>query len=201
MRRIESVAELEALYDAPVPASLSKVADHLTPSYRRWVEAARFCVISSAGSRGTHGTPRGDVDPVVRVTGPNTILLPDWRGNNRLDALRDLIEDPRIAFLFMIPGTKTTVRVNGKAWITDDLGLRETFRKKNILPATVVVTEVAEVYTQCAKALMRSGLWEGAPLPEGLPTVGEILADQTDGAMGGPDYDATYEVNAIPRMW
>jgi PPOX class probable FMN-dependent enzyme len=201
MRRIESVAELEALYDAPVPASLSKVADHLTPSYRRWVEAARFCVISSAGSRGTHGTPRGDVDPVVRVTGPNTILLPDWRGNNRLDALRDLIEDPRIAFLFMIPGTKTTVRVNGKAWITDDLGLRETFRKKNIVPATVVVTEVAEVYTQCAKALMRSGLWEGAPLPEGLPTVGEILADQTDGAMGGPDYDATYEVNAIPRMW
>jgi PPOX class probable FMN-dependent enzyme len=201
MRRIESVADLEALYDAPVPASLSKVADHLTPSYRRWVEAARFCVISTAGARGTHGTPRGDVEPVVRVTGPNMILLPDWRGNNRLDALRDLIEDPRIAFLFMIPGTKTTVRVNGKAWITDDLGLRETFQKKNILPATVIVTEVAEVYTQCAKALMRSGLWEGAPLPEGLPTVGEILADQTDGAMGGPDYDATYEVNAIPRMW
>ena len=201
MRRIESVAELEALYDAPVPVSLSKVADHLTPSYRRWVEAARFCVISTAGSRGTHGTPRGDVDPVVRVTGPNTILLPDWRGNNRLDALRDLIEDPRIAFLFMIPGTKTTVRVNGKAWITDDLGLRETFRKKNILPATVIVTEVSEVFTQCAKALMRSGLWEGAPLPEGLPTVGEILADQTDGAMGGPEYDADYEVNAIPRMW
>jgi hypothetical protein len=101
----------------------------------------------------------------------------------------------------MIPGTKTTVRVNGKAWITDDLGLRETFRKKNILPATVVVTEVAEVYTQCAKALMRSGLWEGAPLPEGLPTVGEILADQTNGAMGGAEYNATYEVNAIPRMW
>ena len=201
MRRIESVAELEALYDAPVPASLSKVADHLTPSYRRWVEAARFCVISTAGSRGTHGTPRGDVDPVVRVTGPNTILLPDWRGNNRLDALRDIVEDPRIAFLFLIPGTKTTVRVNGTAWITDDLGLRETFRKKNILPATVIVTEVSEVFTQCAKALMRSGLWDGAPLPEGLPTVGEILADQTDGAMGGPDYDATYEVNAIPRMW
>ncbi len=201
MRRIESVAELESLYDVPVPASLSKVADHLTPSYRRWVEAARFCVISTAGSRGTHGTPRGDVDPVVRVTGPNTILLPDWRGNNRLDALRDLIEDPRIAFLFMIPGTKTTVRVNGTAWITDDLALRETFRKKNILPATVIVTEVSEVFTQCAKALMRSGLWEGAPLPEGLPTVGEILADQTDGAIGGPDYDATYEVNAIPRMW
>lgn len=201
MRRIETAAELEALYDAPVPASLSKVADHLTPSYRRWVEAARFCVISTAGTGGTHGTPRGDVDPVVRVADPRTILLPDWRGNNRLDALRDLIEDPRIAFLFMIPGTKTTVRVNGKAWITDDPDLRASFEKKNMQPATVIVTEVSEVYTQCAKALMRSGLWDGAPVPDGLPTVGEILADMTDGAMGGAEYDTTYEEKAIPRLW
>ncbi|OSQ53058.1 MSMEG_1061 family FMN-dependent PPOX-type flavoprotein [Marivita geojedonensis] len=201
MRRIETAAELEALYDAPVPASLSKVADHLTPSYRRWVEAARFCVISTVGTRGAHGTPRGDVDPVVRVADPRTILLPDWRGNNRLDALRDLIEDPRIAFLFMIPGTKTTVRVNGKAWITDDPDLRASFEKKNMQPSTVIVTEVSEVYTQCAKALMRSGLWDGAPVPDGLPTVGEILADMTDGAMGGADYDATYEEKAIPRLW
>lgn len=201
MRRIETAAELEALYDAPVPASLSKVADRLTPSYRRWVEAARFCVISTAGTGGTHGTPRGDVDPVVRVADPRTILLPDWRGNNRLDALRDLIEDPRIAFLFMIPGTKTTVRVNGKAWITDDPDLRASFEKKNMQPATVIVTEVSEVYTQCAKALMRSGLWDGAPVPDGLPTVGEILADMTDGAMGGAEYDATYEEKAIPRLW
>lgn len=201
MRRIETAAQLEALYDAPVPASLSKVAHHLTPSYRRWVEAARFCVISTVGARGAHGTPRGDVDPVVRVADPRTILLPDWRGNNRLDALRDLIEDPRIAFLFMIPGTKTTVRVNGKAWITDDPDLRASFEKKNMQPATVIVTEVSEVYTQCAKALMRSGLWDGAPVPDGLPTVGEILADMTNGAMGGADYDATYEEKAIPRLW
>ena len=201
MRRIETINDLEALYGAPNPASLSKVADHLTPSYRRWVEAAKFCVISTAGARGTHGTPRGDIDPVVGVADPRTILLPDWRGNNRLDGLRDLIEDPRIAFLFMIPGTKTTVRVNGKAWITDDADLRASFEKKNIQPATVIVTEVSEVYTQCAKALMRSGLWEGAPLPDGLPTVGDILADMTDGALGGPEYDANYEVNAIPRMW
>ncbi|WP_439121703.1 MSMEG_1061 family FMN-dependent PPOX-type flavoprotein [Marivita sp.] len=201
MRRIDTIDALEALYAAPVPASLSKVADHLTPSYRRWVEAARFCVISTAGPNGTHGTPRGDIDPVVRVADPKTILLPDWQGNNRLDALRDLIDDPRIAFLFMIPGTKTTVRVNGKAWITDDADLRATFQKKTKQPATVIVTEVTEVFTQCAKALMRSGLWEGAPVPEGLPTVGEILADMTDGAIGGEEYDANYEVNAIPRMW
>ncbi|MGJ8604434.1 MAG: MSMEG_1061 family FMN-dependent PPOX-type flavoprotein [Marivita sp.] len=201
MRRIETIDALEALYDAPVPASLSKVADHLTPAYRRWIEAARFCVISTAGPNGTHGTPRGDIDPVVRVADPQTILLPDWQGNNRLDALRDLIGDPRIAFLFMIPGTKTTVRVNGRAFVTDDADLRASFERKSMHPATVIVTHVTEAYTQCAKALMRSGLWEGAPVPEGLPTVGEILADMTDGQMGGADYDTHYEARAIPKLW
>ena len=201
MRRIETMAELEALYGPPVPVSLSKVADCLTPAYRRWIEASRFCVVSTVGSRGAHGTPRGDIDPVVRVADPRTILLPDWQGNNRLDALRDLIEDPRIAFLFMIPGSKTTVRVNGRAWLTDDADLRASFAKKGRQPATVIVTEVAEVYTQCAKALMRSGLWNGDPVPPGVPTVGEILADMTSGEIDGKDYDSTYEERAIPRLW
>jgi uncharacterized protein len=201
MRRIETIADLEALYGAPVPAALSKVADHLTPTYRRWIEAARFCVMSTVGPNGAHGTPRGDIDPVVRVADPRTLLLPDWQGNNRLDALRDLIADPRIAFLFLIPGTKTTVRVNGRAFITDDPDLRASFEKKGRRPATVIVTEVAEVYTQCAKALMRSGLWDGAPLPEGLPTVGEIIAEMTAGEMGGPDYDVGYEERSIPKLW
>lgn len=201
MHRIKTVAELEALYDAPVPAALRKVAHHLTPSYRRWIEAARFCIVSTVGSKGTHGTPRGDVDPVVRVRDAETLLLPDWQGNNRLDALRDLMEDPRIAFLFMIPGSKTTVRVNGTAFVTDNADLRATFEKKGRQPTTVVVTEIGEVYTQCAKAIMRSGLWDGADAPEGLPTVGEILADMTDGEIGGADYDRGYEDRAIPRLW
>ncbi|MCK0150543.1 pyridoxamine 5'-phosphate oxidase family protein [Marivita sp. S6314] len=201
MRRISSSTELDALYGPPVASSLSKVADHMTPLYRRWVEAARFCVVCTAGPNGTHGTPRGDIDPVVRVADPKTLHLPDWKGNNRLDALRDLIEDPRIAFIFMIPGTKTTVRVNGTAFITDDADLRASFEKKGKQPATVIVTEICEVYTQCAKALMRSGLWDGAPVPDGLPTVGDILADMTNGEVGGSDYDTHYEERAQPRMW
>lgn len=201
MRRIDTIAQLEALYGPPVPASLSKVADHLTPAYRRWVQAARFCIVATVGAGGTHASPRGDTEPVVRVADPHTLLLPDWQGNNRLDALRDIVEDPRIAFLFLIPGTKTTVRVNGTAWITDDADLRASFQKKTMQPATVVVTEVQEVYTQCAKALMRSGLWDGAPLPEGLPTVGDILAEMTDGDICGPEYDRGYEERAIPRLW
>lgn len=201
MRRIETIADLEALYGPPVAAALGKVADHLTPSYRRWIEHARFCVVSTAGPDGVHGTPRGDVEPVVRVADRHRILLPDWPGNNRLDGLRDLIADPRIAFLFMIPGTKTTIRVNGRAFVTDDPGLRASFDRKGRQPATVVVTEVAEVYSQCAKALMRSGLWDGAKLPEGVPTVGEILAEMTSGEIGGPDYDAGYEERAMPKLW
>lgn len=201
MRRIETLADLDALYGDPVPAALSKVADHLTPTYRRWIEAARFCILSTVGPNGTHGTPRGDVDPVVRVADPHTILLPDWQGNNRLDALRDLIADPRIAFLFMIPGSKTTVRVNGRAWITDDADLRASFEKKGRQPATVIVTEVAEVYSQCAKALMRSGLWDGAEAPAGLPTIGEILAEMTSGEIDGSAYDEGYEERSIPKLW
>ena len=201
MRRIETLADLDALYGDPVPAALSKVADHLTPTYRRWIEAARFCILSTVGPNGTHGTPRGDVDPVVRVADPHTILLPDWQGNNRLDALRDLIADPRIAFLFMIPGSKTTVRVNGRAWITDDADLRASFEKKGRQPATVIVTEVAEVYSQCAKALMRSGLWDGAEAPAGLPTIGEILAEMTSGEIDGSTYDEGYEERSIPKLW
>lgn len=201
MRRISSNTELDALYGPPVASSLSKVADQMTPLYSRWVEAARFCVVCTAGPNGTHGTPRGDIDPVVRVADPKTLHLPDWKGNNRLDALRDIVEDPRIAFLFMIPGTKTTVRVNGTAFITDDPALRTSFEKRGKQPTTVIVTEIREVYTQCAKALMRSGLWDNAPVPESLPTVGEILADMTQGKVGGADYDKHYEDRAQPRMW
>ena len=201
MRKIDTIAKLKALYGPPVPAALSKVADHLTPTYQRWVEAARFCIVATVGTKGTHATPRGDIDPVVRIANPNTILLPDWKGNNRLDALRDIVQDPRIAFLFLIPRSKTTVRINGRAYLTDDADLRASFEKKNQQPTTVVVTQVQEVYSQCAKAVMRSGLWDGAPVPEGVPTIGEILADMTNGEVGGPDYDSGYEERAIPRLW
>lgn len=200
LRRIETSEELDRLYDSPVAASITKVALRLTPLYRSWIEGARFCILSTVGPGGVHGSPRGDDGPVVRVADADTLLMPDWRGNNRLDCLRDIAEDGRVALLFMVPGLKTTVRVNGRAYLTDDQGLRESFARKSILPATVIVIEVAEVYTQCAKALMRSGLWDRDDR-DSVPTVGQILADMSDGQLGGADYDATYEEKAIPRMW
>ena len=200
MRTIKSVDDLTALYPDAVPASITKVARRLTSLYRGWIEGSRFCILSTVGPDGVHGSPRGDDGSVVRVEGERTLLLPDWRGNNRLDCLRDIVEDGRVALLFMVPGSNSTVRVNGRAALTDDEALRKSFARKSILPATVIVIEVSEVYTQCAKALLRSDLW-GRDDKETVPTVGQILADMSDGLYGGADYDANYEENAKPRMW
>ncbi|MCV6586909.1 MAG: pyridoxamine 5'-phosphate oxidase family protein [Marinibacterium sp.] len=197
---VEDIETLEALYPAAVPSALRKVAGHLTPLYGAWIEGARFCVLSTVGPDGVHGSPRGDDGPVVRIADAQTLLLPDWRGNNRLDCLRDIVADGRVALLFMVPGTNTTVRVNGRAVLTTDDALRDSFARGDKRPATVIVITVAEVYTQCAKALMRSGLW-GRDDAEGLPTVGEILSDMTNGQEGGAAYDANYAEYAKPRMW
>lgn len=201
MREIKSLDALHDLYGPPVPASLRKVATELTPLYQRWIEGARFCILSTAGPEGVHGSPRGDDGPVVRVEDSRTLLMPDWMGNNRLDCLRDIVQDGRVAMLFMIAGTTTTVRVNGQAILTDDCALRESFAKGKRLPATVIVVSITDVYTQCAKALLRSGLWSRQIDTVGLPTTGDILAEVSQGLDGGRDYDATYVEKAQPRMW
>jgi PPOX class probable FMN-dependent enzyme len=200
MRRIDDLATLENLYGAASPGALAKVAQRLTPLYRRWIETARFCVIATVGPSGVHGSPRGEDGPVVAVADDKTLHLPDWSGNNRLDCLRDIVEDGRVALLFMVPGSGTTVRVNGTAFLTDDADLRACFAKGRRQPATVVVIEIAEVYIQCAKALMRSDLW-GRDDAAGLPTLGQILAEVTDGARGGADYDAATPEKNRRTLW
>lgn len=199
MRKLDLDA-LGALYEAPVPLSLDKVATRLTPLYAQWIQGSRFCILSTVGPEGVHGSPRGDDGPVVRVEDDHTLTMPDWWGNNRLDCLRDIVVDGRVALLFLVPGSTTTVRVNGTAFLTDDEPLRQSFAHKGKLPKTVVVIDVHEVYTQCAKALLRSGLWSRDDR-DSVPTVGQIMADMTAGREGGPDYDATYVERAKPRMW
>ena len=199
-RKIDTLETLDGLYKSPVPTALRKVADHLTPLYRRWIEGSRFCILSTVGPEGVHGSPRGDDGPVVRVQDAKTVMMPDWRGNNRLDCLRDIVSDGRAALLFLVPGTNTTVRVNGRAFLTDDPDLCTSFEQREKHPVTVIVFEVDEVYTQCAKALLRSDLWNRNDA-DGLPTVGDILADMTNGELDGAEYDRNYVVNAQPRMW
>ncbi|ABG31229.1 pyridoxamine 5'-phosphate oxidase family protein [Roseobacter denitrificans] len=199
--RIASVEALESLYGTPGAPALRKVAGRMTPLYRRWVMTSKLCVLSTVGPEGTDGSPRGDDGPVVQELDPGTLLMPDWRGNNRLDSLRNIVQDGRVSLMFMVPGAHNVVRVNGTAWLSDDADLRARFDRQGRQPATVIVVEIAEIYTQCARALMRAGLWSGDDLSAQLPTVGEILSEMTDGAEGGTAYDQAWGARAAETMW
>ncbi|QFS84444.1 Pyridoxamine 5'-phosphate oxidase [Roseivivax sp. THAF40] len=200
MQKIDSIAALEALYEAPVPASLGKVMTKLGPAHRQWIEAARFCVLSTVGPEGNDGSPRGDDGPVVQIADDHTLLMPDWQGNNRLDSLRNIVRDPRVALMFMVPGCKTILRVNGTAFLTDDPAMRERFAQRGKHPKCVIVIEIAEAYGQCPKSIMRSGLWSRDD-GDMVPSMGTLIAEASDGAMGGAAHDDGYEERAQPRMW
>ena len=201
MRRIADIAALEELYGEPVAASIRKVSPCLTPLYREWIAASRLCIVSTVGPEGTDGSPRGDDGAVALELDPRTLALPDWHGNNRLDTLRNIVSDGRISLMFLVPGSNNVVRLNGSGFVTDDAGLRERFRKKDRLPATVIVFEIAEVYVQCARALLRARTWAGEDESGKLPTVGEILAEMTEGAEGGDTYDANWGARAAKTLW
>lgn len=200
MKTITSVSELEALYDAALPASLDKVLHELSPLYRQWISAARFVVLSSVGPSGTDASPRGDSDAVVRITDGKTLCLPDWRGNNRLDSLRNIVEDGRVSLMFMVPGSNNVVRVNGKAVLSDDPDLTRNFEKNGKQPRTVIVVTVGEVYFQCAKALMRSRLWQSGDESQSLPSAGEFIKEiKSD--FDAQAYDDGYAEYARNKMW
>jgi len=201
MKKIESIAALETHYGTPSAPAVRKVSNHLTPLYRHWIMTAKLCVLSTVGPDGTDGSPRGDDGPVVLELDPRRLALPDWRGNQRLDSLRNIVEDGRISLMFMVAGAHNVVRVNGMAWLTDDAGLRARFEKRGNVPATVIVIEIEQVYSQCARALMRAGIWDGTDHSAGLPTVGEILAEVSAGAEGGAAYDAAWAPRAAKTMW
>ena len=200
MQWIENIAELEKMYGQPGSASLNKVAQAMTPLYRKWIMASRFCVLSTVGPDGTDASPRGDDGPVVTELDPHTLAMPDWRGNNRMDSLRNIVADGRVSCMFMVPGSNTIVRVNGTARVTTDDDLCARFEQKGRLPRSVVVIRIAEMYTQCARAPMRAGLWSRDD-SEGLPSAGDILAEQTDGAEGGVSYAAEWGARAVKTMW
>ena len=200
MTKIETIAALEALYDQAVPSSISKVATKLTPKYRQWIEAAKFTIIATVGPEGTDASPRGDDGCVVRLAGDNTIHLPDWRGNNRLDTLRNIVRDGRVSLMFMVPGSKNVVRVNGDAILSADPDLTGSFEKNGKTPKTVIVIRVRELYFQCAKAIMRSGLWDGVDDSAKVPTAGDFLKEVTAG-FDGQAYDDGYAESAKARMW
>ncbi len=186
MSIVTSLAELDALYGEPVPVSLAKVADRVVPTYRALIEAAPFCVLATCGPDGVDASPRGDAPGFVHVEDEHTLMLPDRRGNNRGDSLRNLVADPSLALLFLIPGVGETVRVNGTGEIHADAALCERFAVQGRAPRTVLVVRVAEVYFQCSRAVLRARLWEPKSRVDraSLPTPGRILAEVSAGRVG-----------------
>ena len=201
MTYLETLDDLAALYGRPGPAATRKVAAALTPEYRDWIMSSRFAVLTTVGPEGTDGSPRGDDGPVVRALDDQTLALPDWSGNNRIDSLRNIIRDPRVSLMFMVPGSNNVIRVNGTARISADQALCQQFAMNGKLPRTVVVIRIAEVYSQCARALMRARLWTAGDESAGLPSVGAILHAMTAGEINGAEYDAVWPGRAAESMW
>lgn len=197
---VDSIEALESLYDAAFPGALTKVQSVLTPLYQRWINHSRFTILTTVGPEGTDASPRGDIDSVARIVDPKTLWLPDWRGNNRMDSLRNIVRDGRVSLMFMVPGTNNVVRVNGSAVLTPDEAITSSFEHNGKSPKTVIVVTVAEVYFQCAKALMRSRLWQSESEKDQVPTAGDFLKE-VESDFDAKSYDDGYADYARDRMW
>lgn len=200
---LKTEAELEAIYGRPVEAATVKEVNWITPHYRAYIEASPYAALATSGPEGLDCSPRGDRPGFVRVHDEKTLMLPDRRGNNRIDSLRNIVRDPRVALLFMIPGVRNTLRVNGRAHLSIAPDLLQTFAVEEKAPRSVTVIEVDAVYFQCARALVRSELWNPARHvdPKSLPSAGQILAALSDARVGGETYDREWPGRAAATMW
>lgn len=199
---VRSLDALLSIYEPPAERVLAKVTDRLEDRAKAFIAASPFAVLSTCGARGPHATPRGDAPGFIVPLDDRTLALPDRRGNNRLDALRDILEDPRVGLLFLIPGVGETLRVHGTARITADPALRDRFAVEGKPPATVLLVTVQEVYAHCAKAIMRSRLWGRRERPSGVPTNGELVAAHTATRQVDPvQYEAEYQARIAREMY
>jgi hypothetical protein len=203
MSIIATVEQLEAIYGQPNEASTVKVSSKITPQYRALIDKSPFVTLATCGPEGLDCSPRGDVSGFVRVHDEKTLMMPDRRGNNRVDSLRNIVRDPRVALLFLIPGSGSTLRVNGRAQISVHPGLLASFNVDGKAPRTVIIMTVDEIYFQCARAIVRSDLWNPDKQvdPKTLPTPGQILADMSDNRVGGEDYDRAWPERARQSLW
>lgn len=185
---IADLASLQALFGAVGEASLRKETSRLHPVYQRWIEASPFAVLATVGPDGLDASPRGDPPGLVTIQDERTLLLPERAGNNRIDSLRNILGDPRVALLFFVPGVGETVRVNGRASISIDPDLLQRLAMDGKPPRCVIVITVETVFFQCARAMKRSRLWDGQEMAA-VPTAGEMLAALTNDAIDGAAYD------------
>lgn len=189
---VSDIAALEGIYGKPAAASIKKEVAYIHPHYREFNEAAPFALLATSGSGGLDVSPRGDPAGFVRVHDELTLLLPDRRGNNRIDSLRNVLHDSRVALIFLIPGIGETLRVNGTASIQVDPVLLSSFSIDGKLPLSVLVVKVNAVFFQCSRAIRRSHLWDPSRHRDrgDLPSAGTILGDLSSNEIDGQQYDA-----------
>ncbi|WP_366655563.1 pyridoxamine 5'-phosphate oxidase family protein [Fodinicurvata sp. EGI_FJ10296] len=187
---IDDIETLESVYGAPSRPSITKEVDYVHAHYRAMIQASPFAALATIGPDGLDVSPRGDGAGFVVVEDEKTLLLPDRPGNNRVDSLRNIVHDPRMALLFMIPGVSETLRVNGRATLSLDPALLTRFAVKGKAPRSIMIVAVETVFFQCARALVRSGLWspENHVDRASLPSTGTLLAD-IGGEVDAGDYD------------
>jgi hypothetical protein len=189
--RITNVNALEALYGHPAGAAVEKEIDYLHPHYQAMIAASPFVVLATSGPDGTDTSPRGDAPGFVAVENEKTLLIPDRKGNNRVDSLRNIIANPHVALLFLIPGIGETLRVNGRAAISTEPALLQRLSVEGKLPRSVIVVFVDTVFFQCSRAIFRSNLWDPARhvARDTLPSTGRIVADISKTSFDAETYD------------
>jgi uncharacterized protein len=200
---VTSMDQLEAMFEEPLPVAQIKEIDHVNAHYRAFIEAAPFFALATSGPEGLDCSPRGDPAGFVRVRDAKTLLIPDRRGNNRIDSLRNIVRDPRVALLFLIPGVGETIRVVGRAVISIDPELVASFEINGRVPTCVLVVTVEKVFYQCTKAIIRSKLWDPAQHVDrkSLPTTGTIVAALTDGRLGGEAHDRGQHERTMSKLY
>jgi PPOX class probable FMN-dependent enzyme len=203
MSTIDTIEQLHELYGKPVETSLVKEVDRITPHYRALIEASPFVALATAGPEGLDCSPRGDMAGFVRIHDDRTVMMPDRKGNNRVDSLSNIVRDPRIALLFLLPGSGSTLRINGTAKLSIDPELLDSFAVDGQTPRSVIVITLETIYFQCARAIVRSELWNPERFidPAALPTPGQILADLSDNRVGGAEYDSSWAEKARETLW
>jgi len=203
MTVVRTIEELEAIYGQPNLSSTVKEINYVSDHYRAYIEASPFVALATSGPEGLDCSPRGDAGACVRIEDPRTLILPDRRGNNRMDSLRNIVRDPRCALMFLIPGSANCLRVNGRAQVVTDPDLLASFAVDGQAPRSAIVVTLEAVYFQCARAIIRAGLWDAARhvATDALPTPGAILEALSHGEVGGQAYDRAWPERARRSMW
>lgn len=202
MSIVRSVAELEAIYGETSEASVIKVSSRLTEGYRKLMQASPIVALATSGPEGLDCSPCGDPGSVMSILDDRTLVLPDRRGNNRIDSLRNIVRDGRVALLFLIPGSNTTLRINGTAEISVDPDLLARLAMEDKLPRSAVVISIGEIYFQCARALMRARIWDRDAWPDAadLPTPGSLMRELKQD-FDSESYDREWPERAKNTMW